>query len=161
MLHDLGELLLGHVALLADVLLEVLNCLQVLALLFVPLLHGEALDRLVELLVLFLRLLLLELVNLLLLHKEAALHIHHMLVGFDHLCEEVHGSGDRQICLHQNRHALHDVVARAVVEVELTLQVIVDFEVADGGLDHIVFCRFLNGHVLAEGDATLLLDELC
>jgi hypothetical protein len=81
-------------------------------------------DRLVEALVVHARLLLLEGLHLLLLLEEPRLHLAHVLVRLQHLREEVVRARNGYLALHEDLHALHDVLSGHVVEGDLPLNVI-------------------------------------
>lgn len=114
--HDLVELTFVHVvALILDSLLEFGDHFHVVLLLLMLILHLEVLQRLVELFVLSAQLLLFECLDLDLLLQQAALHLHHVLVIFEHLCEEIIGSSYGDTCLHKESKPFHHVVAGIVV----------------------------------------------
>ena len=49
-----------------------------------------------------------------------------MLIGLEHLCEEVVRAGDRDLRLHEDLHAFHHILPRQVVKSNFPLDVIVD-----------------------------------
>lgn len=116
--HQLVEIFVSHVvSLLLNLLLELVNLGDIVALFSVLCLHLEVFESLVELLVLRPLLLLLECLDLDLLLQEATLHIGHVDVRLEHLGEEVVGSRDRHLRLHQELHSFHDVGASCVIAV--------------------------------------------
>jgi len=114
--HNFVKVVVSHVtASLLDFLLEFANRLQVLPLLLMLGLHLELLDSLVELFVLPSVLLLLECLDFRLLREEAAFNARHVLIGFEHLSEEIIRARNWKACLHQKLHSLHHVLSRQVV----------------------------------------------
>ena len=93
-----------------------------------PLRLGKSFDGFVELLVLNLRLLFLEFLDFMLLLQELLLYFRHVLVCFQHLCEEVIGSADGNFCLDQYLHPFHHVLPGCVVESYFSFDVRVDLE---------------------------------
>lgn len=99
----------------AKVVLEAIDLLRVLSLVLVLLLHLVVLDGLVELFVLQTLLFLLERLDSDLLLEQTALDAAHVVVSFEHLGEEVVGSGDGDLGLDEEFHPLHDIVSGQVV----------------------------------------------
>ena len=95
----------------AKVVLEAIDRLHVLSLVLVLLLHLVVLDGLVELFVLQTLLFLLKSLDSDLLFEESALDAAHVVIGFEHLGEEIVGSGDGDLSLDEEFHTLHDVVS--------------------------------------------------
>mmetsp|Transcript_3569 Transcript_3569/g.5401 ORF Transcript_3569/g.5401 Transcript_3569/m.5401 type:complete len:208 (+) Transcript_3569:266-889(+) len=158
--HDLFEFFVAHVAAgLLELVLEGGDGLHVVLLLLVPLLLRERLDSLVELLVLLLALLLLELGDFGLLLHQAALDLAHMGVRLQHFSQEIVGSADWGLGLHEDAHALHHVLPGQVVEGDFSLDIVVDLEVSRS-LGNLTGLLVGEGHVLHEGNLALLPDEL-
>jgi len=95
---------------------------------------SEALDCLVEFLVLLPRALLLELRHSILLLQESPFDLHHLVVGFQHLRQEVIGAGDGHSGLNQDTHPVLYVLARYIVESDLSFNVVVDLQRANAKL---------------------------
>ncbi len=126
-IEDLVEVFLIDIATaFGDLLLEAVDLLHILSLLLVLLSLLIGLDGLVELLVLEALLLLLEGLNLLLLLEQSALHLCHVLVRLNHLCEEIIRPANGDLGLDEDFHAFLDVLSGQVVEGDLSLDVVVD-----------------------------------
>ncbi len=124
--HNLIKLLVGQLltALLRNSLLQLLDVFEVLFLFDVFSTHLVVFQGLMKLLVFGLGLILLKGLDLGLLLKQALLYIHHLLVRFQHLGEEVVRSRNRDFGLDQEPHPLHHIVAYVVVEPDLALNFI-------------------------------------
>ena len=116
--HHLVKIFISHlIALLLNLVLQVVDLVHALLLLVMLRLHLEVLEGLMELLVFGTLLLLFEGLNLGLLLQETALNLNHVLVSLEHLSEEIVGSGDRHARLNKELHALHDVGTGGVVTI--------------------------------------------
>ena len=117
--HHLVEIFVSHVvALLANLVLQVIDLGHGFSLLSMLCLIFKVLEGLMELLVFSSLLLLFESLDLALLFQETALNLNHMLVSLKHLGEEIVRSGDRHAGLNEELHALHDVGTSRVVTIK-------------------------------------------